>query len=96
MKKPKENCHIVAYKKNYRAQIESLQEFTSYFVEFLDKADLDANLTKKLISSLGQFRTVFLSKGRDNRNSYFKANDQIENLLTIVELLKDKININNK
>lgn len=85
-----ENCHVVAYKKNYRAQVESLQEYCSFLMEFLDKANLSSELTKKLIHKFGEFREVFLARGRDNRNAYFSCNNQINNLMEIIELLKEK------
>ena len=45
---------------------------------------------KKLIDELGAFKECFLSKGRDNRNSYFRSSEQIDILREVIELLKTK------
>ncbi len=88
--KARENPYVTGYKNKYRKQVAKLQEFTSFFVEFLDKADLSPTLTKHILHEFGSLRERLLSNGRDNYLSYSAAANHIEDLRGIIKLLKEK------
>lgn len=79
------------YIDNYNRLNNQMRKFTSYFVEMLDKANLDSRLTVKFLKKFGMFRYSFFKRTKISRNMYYSACHHIDGLLLIIKNLKPKL-----
>lgn len=73
------------YINNYNHLNNTMREFTSYFVELLDKSNLDARLIKKFLNKFGIFRQSFYKRTRMSRDMYYSACNHCDELFLVIK-----------